>query len=114
MMPEDCINIDNELIANDDINENWENEPIEAHKSTGSVDVDNDDCTDDLEPGTACVINSHQDALKWTGQLKLYCFKNDLMTLLPSFDQAQGDFEKLSVNVMCGSKHFTSNRFLVK
>jgi hypothetical protein len=76
--------------------------------------VDNDDCTNDLEPGTECLIHSHQDALKWIEQLKLYCFKKDLMTMLPVFDKAQKDFEKLSVIVMVGSKQSTLDTFLVK
>ncbi|KAL4217554.1 hypothetical protein ACF0H5_022296 [Mactra antiquata] len=88
MTPDEYINTDNELIANNEIGENWENELLEAHKSTECEDDENNENSDDMEPATECVINLHQDALTLIEQLKLYCFNKDLMTVFPVFDQA--------------------------
>ncbi|XP_060606045.1 serine/threonine-protein kinase rio2-like [Ruditapes philippinarum] len=115
------INIDSDVPVND-IEENWEMNIMESVKDKDSDvvsvcddDKNDDDDDDDDDENCDCVqpllINSHQDALKWLDQLKLYCLSKDMSDLSQDLGRIEDEMERQSVKIRSSSKQSTLDAF---
>ena len=107
------VNIDRDVQVNCELGENWQDDfffYIVRDQNVRDSDV-NSVCDDDDELVTSSKIKTHQEALEWIRELKLYCLPKDILDLMTPFQTAEDMLEKQVVKVMCGSKQTTLDPF---
>lgn len=109
------VNIDNDVPVTAELSENWQDDLLEIVRDQTVRDCDGESVRDDDddydEPVTCCKIKTHEEALEWIRDLKMYCLQKDIHELMTPFETAEDLLKKQVVKTKCGSKQTTMESF---
>ncbi|KAH3866835.1 hypothetical protein DPMN_029958 [Dreissena polymorpha] len=113
MSAEEFESLDSNISVHSDLSDNWEKELIDTVlKPVTQTQIDPEEEDEELQPQKKELkIRSHQDALHWLSQIRLYCYNQDMELLAFECGRLQEGIVMQVVKVKSSCKQTTIDYF---